>query len=81
MARDPQSAYSQDPELYIPPTAAQSYSNKPKVEGQYNALTEKSRICGLRRATFWLVLLLIFVIIVAAVGGGVGGSIAVKNAK
>jgi hypothetical protein len=38
-------------------------------------------IFGVRRATFFLSLALVFVIIAAAVGGGVGGSLAVQNAK
>lgn len=43
--------------------------------------TPKRRICGLRRPTFFLTVALLAVIVIAAVGGGVGGSLAVKNAK
>lgn len=39
------------------------------------------RICGLRKATFWLALALAVVVVVAAVVGGVGGSIAMNNAS
>ncbi|KAI0426676.1 hypothetical protein F5Y09DRAFT_318222 [Xylaria sp. FL1042] len=38
-------------------------------------------ICGVRRVTFLLSVALAVVIIAAAVGGGVGGSLAVQNAK
>lgn len=39
------------------------------------------RICGLRRRTFWiLIILLIIVIVGAAVGGSVGGTMARRNA-
>ncbi|KAI3332493.1 hypothetical protein HD806DRAFT_480764 [Xylariaceae sp. AK1471] len=38
-------------------------------------------IFGVRRATFFLSLALVIVILVAAVGGGVGGSVAVQNAR
>lgn len=84
MSPNPHLAYSQDPELYDPPIVAQPsapYSSKLEVGVQSSASVVKPRICGLRRATFWLVLALILCIIAAAVGGGVGGSIAVKNAK
>ena len=43
--------------------------------------TPKSRICGLRRSTFFLTVALLTVIVIAAVGGGVGGAIAAKNAN
>ncbi|KAI0003427.1 hypothetical protein F4779DRAFT_602046 [Xylariaceae sp. FL0662B] len=42
---------------------------------------QERTICGLRRTTFFLLVALIIVIIAAAVGGGVGGSLAVQNAK
>jgi len=32
-----------------------------------------SKICGLRRTTFWLLLLLVLVLLAAAIGGSVGG--------
>lgn len=37
--------------------------------------------CGLARSTFLLALTLVVVIIAAAVGGGVGGTLAVRNAR
>lgn len=43
--------------------------------------TSKRRIWGLRRSTFFLTVALLAVIVIAAVGGGVGGFIAVQNAK
>ena len=38
-------------------------------------------ICGLLPATFFMLAALILVIVIAGVGGGVGGTIAVNNAK
>jgi hypothetical protein len=38
-------------------------------------------IMGMRRTTFILAVLLALVIVIAAVGGGVGGTLAVQNAK
>jgi hypothetical protein len=38
-------------------------------------------ICGLRRPTFWLLLVLAVVIVGAAVGGSVGGVAAVNNSR
>jgi hypothetical protein len=55
---------------------------------EQNASTENdqpfgksSRICGAQRQTFWLVMILLIVVLAASVGGGVGGSLAVENAK
>jgi hypothetical protein len=75
----PQMMYSDGPEVFqsypeqLPPQVAHSH---PATQPE-----EAPRIFGLRRQTFWLVLILLAVVIVAAVGGGVGGSIAVQNAK
>jgi len=44
-------------------------------------LPSPKKIFGLARQTFWLLIALTLVVIVSAVGGGVGGSIAVQNAK
>lgn len=44
-------------------------------------LPSPKKIFGLARQTFWLLIALALVVIVAAVGGGVGGSIAVQNAR
>ncbi|KAF2028371.1 hypothetical protein EK21DRAFT_90657 [Setomelanomma holmii] len=75
----PQIAYADAPELY------NSYQHQPPPQNApAHPATEadkKRTILGLRRQTFWLVLILVFVLLAAAVGGGVGGSIAVQNAK
>ncbi|KAI0521430.1 hypothetical protein F5B22DRAFT_596797 [Xylaria bambusicola] len=47
----------------------------------YSPPVQEPTVCGVRRTTFLLSVALAVVIIVAAVGGGVGGSIAVNNAK
>jgi hypothetical protein len=41
----------------------------------------KPEILGLKRQTFWFIIVLAVIVISVAVGGGVGGSIAVQNAK
>jgi hypothetical protein len=75
----PHMMYSDGPEVF------QSYPEqlRPQNAPSYPATQpeEAPRIFGLRHQTFWLVLILLAVVIVAAVGGGVGGSIAVQNAK
>lgn len=42
---------------------------------------KEQRICGLRKTTFFLALALLLVILAAGIGGGVGGTMAVNNAK
>jgi hypothetical protein len=77
----PQVAYSDGPEvLESYPHQAQAY---PDYEPTLSAPRqhEDSMILGLRRPTFWLCLILIAVVVIAGVGGGVGGSLAVQNAK
>jgi hypothetical protein len=49
-------------------------------EDHKNMRSEKT-ILGMRGATFCLFLALVFVILAAGVGGGVGGTLAVNNAK
>jgi hypothetical protein len=44
-------------------------------------IRQGNEICGVRRVTFGLLCLLCLVVIGAAVGGGVGGSLAVENAR
>ncbi|KAH7081225.1 hypothetical protein BKA63DRAFT_486976 [Paraphoma chrysanthemicola] len=41
----------------------------------------KSTICGLRKRTFWMVLIAAIVIVAAAVGGGVGGALSSKSSN
>jgi hypothetical protein len=77
----PQVAYSDAPEAMAPlAQQAQAYHYyDPNLTAPEHPMGRT--IFGLRRSTFWLCLVLIAVVIIAAVGGGVGGSIAVKNAK
>jgi hypothetical protein len=77
----PQLAYNDGPEVMQPgPELAQP---QPGYESTSLAPrpSKGSTILGLRRPTFWISLILLVVVIIAAVGGGVGGSLAVKNAK
>jgi hypothetical protein len=54
---------------------------KPDANYPQHWPAQERTILGLRRPTFFLSLALAFVIIAAAIGGGVGGSMAVENAK
>ena len=39
------------------------------------------KVCGMRKRTFWIVLVAAIVIVVAAIGGGVGGGLSAKKPK
>jgi hypothetical protein len=39
------------------------------------------RICGLKRRTFWIVLVVAIVVVAGAVGGGVGGALAGRSKR
>src|SRR5450432_4799961 len=67
------SQYPQAPDTYS--QAGTYYTAPPTI------FEKERRICGLRAATFGLLLALVFVIIAAVGGGGVGGALAVNNAK
>ena len=75
----PQVAYGEGPEVVRsdPPQSKLGHEHVPS----YLKPAKSPTILGLRHPTFWLLLILIAVVIIAAVGGGVGGSLAVKNAK
>jgi hypothetical protein len=71
------------------PYALQHYSMEPSAAPQseyhlrgYNGDSQSRKtICGFQLSKFLLSIALVCVIIAATVGGGVGGSIAVRNAK
>ncbi|PVH83239.1 hypothetical protein DL98DRAFT_513502 [Cadophora sp. DSE1049] len=65
--------YSDRPQEAVPP---QYYYGS----GEGDARKERT-MCGVRPATFFLSLALVLVILAAAIGGGVGGTMAVNNAK
>lgn len=49
----------------------------PRGEDGGRSNTARSRICGMRKKTFWILLAIILLVVIgAAVGGGVGGSLA-----
>lgn len=75
---------------YYPPPQQQQQQEVWAHKGEYppsglehdiNAGRRPRTICGLQKKTFWLLLVLAIVVIGAAVGGGVGGAMAVNNAK
>jgi hypothetical protein len=71
----------------VPQQTYLPYADKPlpynTAEGQpIGTYTENHRtIFGIRRITFFLLLVIIFLILAGAIGGGVGGSLAVQNAR
>ncbi|KAH7087552.1 hypothetical protein FB567DRAFT_548836 [Paraphoma chrysanthemicola] len=75
----PQVMYSDGPEVFQSSQQPPAPSYVQTYHGSHAEITP--RIFGLRRQTFWLVLVLLAVVIAAAIGGGVGGSLAVQNAK
>lgn len=69
---------------WFPKTEEARGSNFPPATSEplYATRTEPSRICGLRKTTFWLVFALIaLLVIAAAAGGAAGGVLANKNKK
>jgi len=65
---------------YIPQDTAYAQQKQQQYQA-YWAPQPISKICGLRRTTFWLVLLLILVLILAIVGGTVGGVVGSQKAS
>ncbi|CZS89596.1 uncharacterized protein RCO7_02513 [Rhynchosporium graminicola] len=63
----------QPPQSAVPPNY---YYASPESDAR-----KQRTICGVRPATFFLSLALVVVTLVAAIGGGVGGTMAVNNAK
>jgi len=60
-----------------------SYNTSPPVppEIAHSKEDKQNKLLGLRKPTFFLSLALVCMVIVAAIAGGVGGSIAVENAR
>jgi len=53
-----------------------------QVPSSPTGVSRESRICGLKRKTFWIVLVVVLLVVIgAAVGGGVGGSLSSKNSS
>ena len=56
-------------------------SDPNKTGANHGKETQAKLICGLNRQAFWFVIIVAVIVIMAAVGGGVGGSLAIQNAK
>lgn len=65
---------------HVPPRYA-SKDEYPLIDDAEHARRTSPKICGIKRSTFFLAVILGAIIIAASVGGGVGGSIAVSNAR
>ena len=61
---------------YMHPTVLES-----STAGSFKSEKTGRTVCGMRGVTFCLLLALIFVILAAGIGGGVGGTLAVNNAR
>lgn len=78
----PEAVYShttQYPPKWEPP--AHRPSTPPEVAPRGRSCWGRRTICGLAPVVFILLVTLAVVIVAAAVGGGIGGSLAVKNAR
>lgn len=64
---------------YLPQDALQAQQQQ-QYQG-YGVEQPKHRICGLRRTTFWLVLVFAVVLVLAIVGGTVGGVLGSQKAS
>lgn len=73
--------YSPEPIPAYPNTATDT--NKIAYESvTYEAQPQAARtICGLRKRTFWILMIVAIVVIAAAVGGGVGGALASRSSS
>ncbi|KAH7063586.1 hypothetical protein B0J12DRAFT_643264 [Macrophomina phaseolina] len=77
---------AKEDEADLPQAISNGAADAPEVvrkqDGEPSSTARQSRICGLRRRTFWIVLAIaIFVIIGAAVGGGVGGALSNRGSS
>jgi hypothetical protein len=78
---------SDDPELLpgqqsLPYVAKLQQQDVQAGEPEPEAPAQTPRtICGIRRITFLLLVVIAILILVGAIGGGVGGSLAVQNAR
>jgi anti-sigma-K factor RskA len=89
----PHAEYGEGPEVYQPPTLQVCQSPTAPLEvdhfrsktpfapekGQEIEVPSHKKLWKSQK--FWLILILVVVVIAAAVGGGVGGTLAVRNAK
>lgn len=74
---------SSDSTLQVPkwePTQSPPISSE-VVPNRERSCMKRTTICGLPSTVFVLLVILAIAIVAAAVGGGLGGSIAVKNAR
>lgn len=61
--------------------AGQTYSPTVSDEKRFERYERPRTVCGVLPATFFLSLTLAAVVLIAAIGGGVGGTMAVKEAR
>lgn len=74
---EPQKFAYYAPELYIDPdNDAYKYPYKPETQE-----VERKTVCGLRRKTFWILVVVALLVVGGAVGGGVGGALASASSR
>lgn len=66
--------YSQEP------VRANPYVDTSKIHYEPPPYEQPKSICGLRKRTFWILIVVAIVVVAAAVGGGIGGALAVRSA-
>lgn len=82
MASSPQAAYHSGLEVAPPQVVPETkYGQGYGYSDPQPHQPVDRTVCGVRPATFWLLLALLLVILAAGIGGGVGGTLAVNNAK
>lgn len=81
MASNPQVVHHSDLEVVDPHLETKYQQGFANADGQSHHEPGGKTIWGLQATVFWLLMALVFVVLAAGIGGGVGGTLAVNNAK
>lgn len=61
--------------------SADPHSAAEEARGGAGGPVKEARVCGMRKKTFWIVLVVAIVVVVAAIAGGVGGGLSARDKK